>query len=118
EQLVRHNGWLFTPAAHKKFMEDVAAGRAEDVEPRTRGQHSPVGEAVKAFLQSRPNGATSAEIVQELKKNPELAGTLERNKTHIYNVLSRLVDRDCQVVKGGMKGEQRYFLAPDARVAA
>ena len=112
QQIVRHNGWLFTPASFKRFEEAVKAGKIEDKQP-TRQQRSPVGEAVKAFLENRPNGATSAEIVEELKKNPELSPTLERNKTHIYNVLSRLVDRDGELVKGGSK----YYVAPDRKAA-
>lgn len=106
--LVRHNGWLFAPAVYARFRKDVAAGRAIDEQAPRGGHPSPFGDAIKTFLDERPSGAASAEIIQELRKTPEFSDTIERHRSHLYNVLSRLVDQG-ELVKGGGK----YFRAPN-----
>jgi hypothetical protein len=106
--IVRHNGRLFAPAIYQRFMKEVAAGRIAD-EPAPRGGHqSPFGEAIRAFLDGRPSGASSSEIISELRKTPEFLDTIDRHKTHAYNVLSRLVDQG-ELMKGG----GRYYRAPN-----
>ncbi len=108
--LKKHNGWLFSAPFYAEFVKDVDAGRAVDERaPNQNSAHqSPFGDAIKAFMGSRTAGATSAEIIQELRKTPEFLDTIERHKTHTYNVLSRLVEQG-ELVKGGGK----YFRAPN-----
>lgn len=112
--IVRHNGYLFKPELLKQFLDDVAKGLVADLEPMpSNGHKSPFGDAIKPFLEGLPNGATSSEIVMELRKTPEFSDTLDRHKTHIYNVLARLVDTG-EVLKGGGK----YFRNPSKSKAA
>ncbi len=94
-------------------MTEVAAGRAIDDEAPKGGQHSPFGEAIKAFLGKHPMGATGGDLRLELRKTPEFAATIERHKSHLYNVLGRLVARG-ELTRGG----GRYFLAPNAASGA
>jgi len=109
DAVVRHNGWLFSSATYSQLMKDITAGRAVDEEaPKNNAQQSPFGEAIKAFMDTMPTGAPSAEIMRELRKTPEFADTMERHKSHFYNVLSRLVDQG-ELAKGGGK----YFRAPN-----
>lgn len=107
--IVRHNGWLFSSKELEKFLRDVADGKAVDEKaPRAAGQSSPFGEAIKSYLDGNPSGATSAQLIEELRKEPEFADTIERHKSHAYNVLSRLVDQG-EVLKGGGK----YYRSPN-----
>jgi hypothetical protein len=91
KHIVKHKGWLFAAEAYKRFMDDVAHGRVTDDEAPRLVPPSPFGEAIAKFLGTRGSYATSAHIINELCKNPEFAATIERNPTHVYNVLSRLV---------------------------
>lgn len=103
----KHNGHLFKPEALATFLADVEAGKLVDVKaPRVHGE-SPFGDAITAFMRTRPMGASSAEIAGHLRDNPSFADTMDRHKSHLYNVLGRLVDQGT-LVKGGGK----YFLAP------
>lgn len=104
--VVRHNGRLFSPLAHTQFMRDVELGKVIDSPARLGGHKSPMGDAVKEFLKTREFGAISGEIVRELAKNPDFEATMQKNKTHIYNVLARLKQRD-EIFKKG----ERYLLA-------
>jgi hypothetical protein len=113
EHLVRHKGRVFASAAYEQFMKDVAAGKAADTTAPLAAHKSPMTDAVRAFLKTREYGAVSGEIVSELKKNPEFVPTLERNKTHIYNILARLKSRD-EIIKKG----ERYLLARANQEAA
>jgi hypothetical protein len=111
--LVRHKGRLFANAAYEQFMKDVAAGKAVDKPAPLAGHKSPMTDAVLEFLKTRAFGAISGEIVRELKKNPEFVPTLEKNKTHIYNILARLKSRD-EIIKKG----ERYLLVHANQEAA
>ena len=95
------------------FKEDLAAGRvADDEAPKNNMAHqSPFGDAVRAFMDGMPRGAESKEISAALRQNPEFADTMDRHKSHFYNVLSRLVDQG-ELVKGG----GRYFRAPNKQL--
>ena len=44
-------------------------------------------------MSKRPNGAESGNMIWELRKNPEFAEQINKNKTHPYNVIRRLVDQ-------------------------
>ncbi len=102
--IVRHKTYLFKPDLLKQFLEDVAKGLTPDLEePANKfGHKSPFGDAIKPFLETMPGGATTSEIMMELRKTPEFSDTLDRHKTHLYNVLARLVDSG-EVLKGGGK---------------
>ena len=91
-------------------MNDISAGLAIDEKaPNRNASHqSPFGDAIKTFMADKREGVTSAEIIGELRKMPEFSGTIERHKSHAYNVLSRLVEQG-DLVKGGGK----YFRAPN-----
>jgi hypothetical protein len=83
--LVKYKGRLFDPATHKKFMADVAAGRLPDLEDIPHmGNASPFRDAIlDAMKSSFTDGATSAEIIEELKKNPAHQYGAASSDTHI-----------------------------------
>lgn len=109
-RVVRHKGWIYSGKTYAQLKRDIAAGRAVDEEaPRTNPAHySPFGEAIKTFMDSKPEGAQSSEIIRELRKTPDFAETMDRHKSHFYNVLSRLVEQG-ELAKGG----NNYFRAPN-----
>lgn len=113
-RLVKYKGRLFDPATHQKFMADVAAGRVPDLEDIPHiGNASPFRDAILDLMKSSfPEGATSAEIIEALKKNPALIGTVQRHPTHTYNVLARLID-----IGGLTKWNGKYFLGPKQQAA-
>lgn len=94
--LVKYKGRLFAPATYRKFKADVDAGRVEDLEDIPHiGNASPFRDAILELMKSYfTAGATSAEIIEELKKNPALISTIIRHPTHTYNVLARMVEHD------------------------
>jgi hypothetical protein len=108
-RLVKHKGRLFAPATHQKFMADVAAGRATDLEDLPHiGNASPFRDAIlEAMKLAFTGGATSAEIIEELKKNPALISTVLRHPTHTYNVLARMIEHGELT-----KWNEKYFLGP------
>jgi len=71
-----------------------------------------MGEATKGFMRMRPTGATSGNMIWELKKNPEFKAIIEKNKTHPYNVFKRLVTQG-ELVKRG----DRYYSPEFIKVA-
>jgi hypothetical protein len=105
-EIVAHRGHLFSPAAFSKFKADLDAGLIRDIKIANVAHRSPMGEAVDQMMRSRPNGAESGHIIWELRKNPEFAAAIEKNKTHPYNVLSRMV-RLGELIKKG----KRYYSA-------
>ena len=112
--LVKYKGRLFDPATHKKFMGDVAIGRVPDLEDIPHiGNASPFRDAILDLMKSSfAEGATSADIIEALKKNPALTGTVQRHPTHTYNVLARLI-------KNGelTKWNEKFFLGPKQKAA-
>jgi hypothetical protein len=113
--LVKYKGRLFDPPIHQKFMADVAAGRVPDLEEIPHlGNASPFRDAILDVMKSSfTGGATSSEIIEALKKNPALAGTIQRHRTHAYNVLARMIDHDeLTKWKNG-----KYFLGPKQQAA-
>ena len=93
-RVVKHKGLIYSPSAFNKFQLDVKAGRVSDEAVPAPNHRSAMTEAVKAFLHKHADGAKSAEIIAELKKNSEFAKTIDRNKTHIYNIFARLIERN------------------------
>jgi hypothetical protein len=113
--LIKHNGWLFSPEAYAQLLKDIEAGTAVDERAHSHNSahQSPFGDAIKEFMNTKPEGALSSDIISELRKTPEFLDTIEKHKTHAYNVLSRLVDRG-ELVKGG----GRYFPPRDKQWGA
>jgi hypothetical protein len=84
-----HKGRIATPENLKRFLDEVNAGRAIDVE--TRRVRNKWSEAALTFLESLPNGATSPEIRDYLKSLPGFADeTKHFGKTYIFNVVGKL----------------------------
>ena len=104
--IVKHNGRLYSPKAFRRFMEDVAAGRAVDAPaPIVTGGESPNEIAVDRFLKSLPDGATASEIVNSLLNNPPADLAVTKNKNSIYNLLSRHLKSEKLIRRG-----ERYYL--------
>jgi hypothetical protein len=106
EEIVAYKGHLFSPELFRKFKADVDAGVARDLKIPNAAHVSPMGNAIEALMLTRPKGALSGNIIWELRKNPEFATTIEKNKTHPYNVLRRLLVTGALVKKG-----KRYYSA-------
>jgi hypothetical protein len=99
-----YRGHTFSPEAFGRFQADLAAGKVRDIKIPNSAHYSPMGVAIEALMKTRPNGAESGHIIWELRKNPEFAATIDKNHTHPYNVLARMV-RQQQLIKRG----KRYF---------
>jgi hypothetical protein len=87
-----------------KFKTDLEAGVVRDLKIPNAAHRSPMGDAIKLMMQTRPNGAESGHIIWELRKNSEFAAVIEKNKTHPYNVLARLIKTGELIKKG-----KRYY---------
>jgi hypothetical protein len=116
-QAVRHNGRVFSPKAYQQFQADVAAGKIKD-EPAgfVAGRESPNETAVRLFLAPRPNGATPAQIVDNLLNNPPVHLAVSKNRNSIYNLIANMRKKDKLIKRGS-----RYYLprpkneAPDPK---
>lgn len=109
-ELVKHNGHLFAPKAYQEFMEDLRAGRVEDLQD-TRGPdggRSPNEIAIERFLVRHPNGATTGQIVYHLLNDPPADLEVTTNKKSIYNLLSRQKKNGALIKRG-----ERYYLPKD-----
>ena len=108
--IVRYRGWVFSPTAYAKFKADVDSGFIDDLpETGASAKRSPNEIAVERFLASRPNGATTREIVDSLVSDPPSDLEVTRNRTSIYNLLSRYKKNKRLIERGG-----RYFLPPSS----
>ena len=104
--IVRYRGWVFSPTAYAKFRADVDSGLIDDLpETGASARQSPNEIAVKRFLASRPNGATTREIVDGLVNDPPSDLEVTQNRTSIYNLLSRHKKNKRLIERDG-----RYFL--------
>ena len=114
-RLVKYKGRLFDPPTHEKFMADVEAGRTADLEELPHmGNASPFRDAILEFMRTDfKDGATSGQIIDELKKNPALISTVLRHPTHTYNVLARMITHGELT-----KWNEKYFLGPKEQQAA
>lgn len=112
--LAKYRGRLFNPPVHQKLIADIEAGLVPDLEDIPHiGNASPFRDAILDLMKSGfPEGATSAEVIETLRKNPALAGTVQRHPTHAYNVLARLT-------KNGelTKWNEKYYLGPKQKAA-
>lgn len=89
--IVKDEGTFFSPKSYKSKNLSNNNSNAYDKRPPTY-RHSPLGEAIFAFVSSSP-GVSSAEIISKLFENPEFRAQLTPHKTHAYNVISRLTKR-------------------------
>jgi hypothetical protein len=84
-----HNGRIATPENLKKFLEEVAAGRAVDIV--VRRMRNRWADAVVGFLDTRPEGATSREIYEHLRTIPEFKeGTRNYHNSYVFTLLSKM----------------------------
>jgi hypothetical protein len=78
-----------TPAARQRFLEDLAGGRARDLQAvRHRSRW---GAAICALLKESDRDLTAHELSLQLRKNHELAGKLNRNPYQLYQSLRALI---------------------------
>jgi hypothetical protein len=103
-EIIAYKGHLFAPDVFRKFQEDLAAGRVRELRMANAAHRSPMGEATLDILSRRKAGAESGHLIWELRKNPEFAAAIDKNKTHPYNVFARLV-KTGEVIKRG----KRYY---------
>jgi hypothetical protein len=87
--VVSYKWRIGTPAARQRFLEEVAAGRTQDI-PAVR-HRSRWGAAICALLKHSARDLRAHEISLELRKDPELAHKLSRNRYQIYQTLRALV---------------------------
>ena len=105
-EIVRYRGRAFSPAAYDAFKDDVANGLVDDLpETGASGRRSPNEIAIERFLASRGNGATTKEIVDGLANDPPSDLAVTKNRTTIYNLLSRYKKNNRLIERDG-----RYFL--------
>lgn len=106
--VVRHKGWVFSTKAYGQFMKDVAAGKIDD-DPAptfiTRERRSDNVVAIERFLATRPNGATTGEIVRSLLTNPPDDLVVTNNRNSIYNLLKRQRE-DGKLIR---RGDRHYL---------
>jgi hypothetical protein len=87
--IVSYKWHIGTPAARQRFLEDVANGRARDLQAgRYRSRW---GAAICALLKDRDRDLTAHEISLELRKDPVFANKLSRNPYQVYQSLRALV---------------------------
>jgi hypothetical protein len=93
-ELVRHNGRLFSPNAFESYRKAVALGHIEDAPPPISGAYSPMGEAILDIVYRCSNtGVLGKDILQELRNDPEFNAALTPHSTGGYNIIARLVKR-------------------------
>jgi hypothetical protein len=90
--IVSYKWRIGTPAARRKFLEDVARGRAQDFQAvRHRSRW---GAAICALLKDSDRDLTAHEISLELRKDPVFANKLSRNPYQVYQSLRALIATD------------------------
>jgi hypothetical protein len=87
--IVSYKRRIGTPAARRQFLEDLAAGRATDLE--TGPLRSRWGLAIYAVLQRGNRDLTAHEVRRQLQESREFADKLTRSPYRIYQVLRALV---------------------------
>jgi hypothetical protein len=86
--IVSYKWRIGTAAARQRFLEDVAAGRARDLQAvRYRSRW---GAAICALLKDSNRELTAHEISLELRNDQEFADKLSRNPYQVYQSLRAL----------------------------
>jgi hypothetical protein len=113
---VTHNGRIATPENLKKFLEEVAAGRAVDIV--VRRMRNRWADAVVAFLDTRPEGATSREIYEHLRAIPEFKeGTRNYHNSYVFTLLSKM-HRKLKMLERDNQGRYRPVIGNGAAYAS
>jgi hypothetical protein len=87
--IVSYKWRIGTPAARQKFLEDVAAGRARDLQAvRHRSRW---GSAICALLKESDRELTAHEVSLQLRNDQQFADKLNRNPYQLYQSLRALV---------------------------
>jgi len=87
--VVSYKWRIGTPAARQRFLEDVAAGGAQDLQAV---RHRSVwGAAICDLLKDSNTALTAHEISLELRKDQRFADKLSRNPYQVYQSLRALV---------------------------
>lgn len=98
--LTKYKGWLIRPENLATIKSEVERGLRHDLPEASTARVSPMGEAIKAFLATKPQGVGGGEVIAHLKLDERFRETLHRNATGGYNVLVRLLDRG-EITKEG-----------------
>ncbi len=91
-EIVRQHGRLFTPDAHKRFLEAVDRGEATTTIAQPMA-YSPMGEAILNIVAAHPGELNGKLVITELRRDPEHNATLTPHETGAYNIIARLVRR-------------------------
>jgi hypothetical protein len=96
--VVDHNGGITTPTVLARFLADVAAGRVVDVQfARYRNKYT---EAIYRFLNTKPKGASLAEIMLHLRTVEGFAmASGDYQKSYVLGLLRKLIYQSKSVVK-------------------
>jgi hypothetical protein len=97
--LVVHNNALTTPTVLRRFLADVAAGRAVDiVHARYRNTYR---EALYRFLQSKPEGASFTEIMDHLRdvEGIKSDGKVLNQKIYVLSLLRKMIYHSKTVIR-------------------
>ncbi len=87
--IVSYKWRIGTPAARRRFLEDVASGRAQDLQAgRYRSRW---GAAICALLEDSDRDLTAHEISLQLRNDQEFADKLIRNPYQLYQSLRALM---------------------------
>lgn len=113
-EIIAYKGHLFTPESYSQFKQALDAGRVRDLKIENVAHHSPVGDAILKILDNRKDGAESGNLIWELRNKAGFASAIEKNKSHPYNVLARLV-RTGEIVR---RGKRYYRATPDNEAPA
>jgi len=102
-KLVRYKGHVFAAETFGAFKEKIDLGLESDFRHLKGGRKSPLKQAVLDLLAECELGATTSEIIDKmLKAPPEVSGSVRRNRTTLYNLLSRMTKRGEIIRKGNV----------------
>lgn len=94
QELIRHNGRLFTAEAFERYRRKVAGGLIVDLPAPMPSSHSPMGEAVMDIVwANREHGIVGKDIIAVLRNDAEFNATLTPHTSGAYNVIARLTKR-------------------------
>jgi hypothetical protein len=106
---VKHNGRYATPGNLKKFLEEVATGRAEDVSTPIIRNKWAVG--ILKVLEGHPEGLSTVQIIDHmLNTMPEFVeATGNLSTSYIFGVVDKLYHRDKLIVRSHKVGRAWFY---------